>query len=106
MRFDRIRQSFKPLFGLDRSDAVARLLYNIVGGVILVDLLDIVLRLLSGNTWNDPAQQVLVVLLLMQFGLLFALSRGYIHQTAVMLAIFSWIGVTYLIWNAYGLHDV
>ena len=106
MDFDRIRQSFRPLFGLNRSKAVARLLYIILGGVIVVDLLNIVLCLWSGKTWHDPALQVLIVLLLMQFALLYILRRGYIHQTAVMLAVSSWVVVTYLTWNAYGVHDV
>src|SRR4030095_2267506 len=84
----------------------ARLLYFILGGVIVVALLDLIIRLGSGKSWQDPAQQVLVVLLFMQFVLLYALRRGYVHQTAVMLAVFSWIIVTYLTWNANGIHDV
>jgi PAS domain S-box-containing protein len=106
MKIDRIRQLFKPLFGLERSEAVARLLYLILGGVVAVVLFDILIRLWNGNNWHDPALQVLSVLLLMQFVLLYTLRHNYIHQTAVMLSVFSWVIVTYLTWNSHGIHDV
>lgn len=105
MEFDRIRQLFKPLFSLESSKAVARLLYAILTSTIIVDLLVIVLRLWGGVIWNDTTLQVLVALLLMQFGLVFALRRGYVRQTAVILAVFSWVVVTYQAWNAHGIHD-
>jgi PAS domain S-box-containing protein len=105
MIFERIREVFKPLFGLDRNQAVARLLYIILGGVIAIALFDLALRLWIGKNWRDPALQVVAILLLTQFVLLAILRRGYVTQTASLLGFISWLGVTYLIWNSYGLHD-
>jgi len=106
MKFRSIRQLFKPLFGSDHGELIARFLNAIVTSVIVIDTLVIVSVLLDGGHLLDKTSLVLLSLLALQFILLFMLRRGIVTGVAIILIFSAWSGVTYLVWHADGIHDV
>jgi PAS domain S-box-containing protein len=106
MKLDSIRRAFRPLFGLERRETTARILYTILISVLIVDLVMIVLRLLSGATFFTSTTLLLLTgLLLLQFILLFVVKRGYLNLAALTLVALTWIGVTYQAWVSDGIRD-
>jgi PAS domain S-box-containing protein len=106
MKLEPIRQVFRPLFGLERRETIARFLYAILVGVIDEDSSMILLRQLSGKILLSPTLSMLIGLLVLQFILLFIVKRGYIDFAAAVLVILSWVAITYQAWSADGVRDV
>ncbi|MEP7135233.1 MAG: PAS domain S-box protein [Chloroflexota bacterium] len=105
MKPDFIRQMLRPLFGSDRHDLTAGILRAIFTGLIVVSLLIFVFHQSRGGGVFDGTSMFLVGLFASQFLLLFLLRRGYINQSAVILVMAAWIGITYQAWRADGIHD-
>ncbi len=106
MKPDFIGQMLRPLFGSDRRELIAGILRAIFTGVIVVSVL-----VFFSHQWQhggvfDATTTFLVGLVATQFFLLFLLKRGFVNQSAVLLVVTVWIGVTYLAWHADGVHDV
>ena len=106
MKPDFIRQMLRPLFGSDHRELIAGILRAIFTGVIVVSVL-----VFFSHQWQrggvfDATTTFLVGLVAIQFFLLFLLKRGFVNQSAVILVVTVWIGVTYLAWHADGVHDV
>lgn len=106
MTFGQIRRAFKPLFGPDRRQTVGQLLYIILLGVIIIDVLILVFHYLVSKVGFDITAQVLVALLIVHVILWLILRRGYVYPAAVLLAFCTWLAVTYQAWKSYGIHDV
>jgi PAS domain S-box-containing protein len=68
MKFDSIRQAFRPLFGSERRKTTARFRYAILIGALAINLVIIVLHLLNGATFFSSTTLLLLTgLLLLQF---------------------------------------
>lgn len=107
MALDSLRQIFRPLFGVERRETTARFLYAILISTLMIDLALIVLRMLSGATLSSSTTlRVLIAQVVLQFILLFMVQRGYVNTAAILLVMFSWVGVTYQVWSADGVRDV
>ena len=107
MRFEPIRQVFRPLFGAERRETTTRFLYAILISALSIDVLVIVLRLIKGATFsNSSTIRVLVGLAIVQLILFAVVKRGYVITAAVLLVGLSWIAATYMAWNADGVRDV
>jgi PAS domain S-box-containing protein len=107
MNLEIIRRAFRPLFGVERSAITTRFLYAILAGVLIIDLVVIVFRLLNGATLsNSLTLRVLIILFLLQWILLFLVRLGYVNQAALTLIILTWLSITYLAWSADGVRDV
>src|SRR5690349_19862053 len=105
MKMDSIRQAFQPLFGWERRETT-RFLYAILSSALIINLVMIVLRLLSGATLVHSATlHWLIGLLILQLILLGLVKRGYLDLAALTLVVLTWIGVTYQAWNADGIRD-
>ncbi len=106
MKINPIRQAFQPLFGLERREMTARFLYAILIGVLVIDSLMIVLRLLNGATLlNSITLRLLMGVLILQLILLVLVRRGYLNLAALTLVVLMWIGVTYQAWRSDGIRD-
>ena len=106
MKLDPLRQILKPLFGLDRRGLITRFLNTIIiSAAVIVSLIFFIYQLQKGGVF-DETSRFLMGLLAIQFFLLFLLRRGYVNQTAVVLVISAWLGVTYQAWRADGVRDV
>ena len=106
MKLDPLRQILKPLFGLDRRELIAGFLNTIIKSVIV--LTSLVFILYEGQ-WGgifDATSKFLISLLTLHLFLLFLLKRGYVDQTAVLLVLATWLGITYQAWQANGIRDV
>lgn len=106
MHFDFFRQIWRPLFGSDRRELTAGILRAIFTGVIVVSSLLFVFHQWQGGGVFDATSIFLVSLFAIQFFLLLLLKRDYVDQSAVILVVAAWVGVTYLAWYADGIHDV
>ncbi len=103
---DSIRQVFQPLFGLERRETTTRFLYAILISALIINLVMIVLRLLSGSTFvNSTTLRLLSGFLVLQFILLALVKRGYLNLVALTLVVLTWVGVTYQAWSADGIRD-
>ena len=103
---DSIRQAFQPLFGWERRETTTRFLYAILISALIINLVMIVLRLLSGATFVHSATlRWLAGLLVLQLILLGLVKRGYLNPAALTLVVLMWIGVTYQAGNADGIRD-
>lgn len=106
MKPDPIRQAFQPLFGLERREMTTRFLYAILISALIINLVMIVLRLLSGETLsNSITIRLLIGLLVLQIILLVLVRRGYLNFAALTLVVLTWIGVTYQAWRSDGIRD-
>jgi len=103
---DPFRQAFRPLFGLEGRGTTTRFLYAILISALIVNLVMIALRLLSGGTFSSsPTIRLLTGLLILQFILLILAKRGYLNLAALTLVVLTWMGVTYQAWSADGIRD-
>jgi hypothetical protein len=100
------RQVLQSFFGVERHETITRFLYAILISVIVLDTIIILLRLSDTKTFVSQATVALIILLLLQFVLLYMVWRGFVNQAAFILVIGSWVVVTYLIWSADGVRDV
>src|SRR6476469_7945796 len=106
MKMDSIRQAFQPLFGWERRETTTRFLYAILISALIINLVMIILRLLSGATLVQSATlRWLTGLLVLQLILLDLVKRGHLTPAALTLVVLTWIGVTYQAWNADGIRD-
>jgi PAS domain S-box-containing protein len=105
MSFEPIRRLFQPLFGLERREAVSKLLYAILIGVIVLDSLVILLRLWDPVTRTSPTLRVLIGFLIVQFILLWMAHRGHTHVVAIILVTVTWLVFAYQAWNTNGIRD-
>jgi PAS domain S-box-containing protein len=106
MKIDPIRQAFRPLFGLEGRETTTRFLYAILISALIINLVMIILRLLSGATLSNSATiRLLTGLLVLQFILLILVKRGYLKLAALTLVVLTWIGTTYQAWSADGIRD-
>jgi PAS domain S-box-containing protein len=106
MKIDPLRQAFRPLFGLEGRGTTTRFLYAILISALIINLVMIVLRLLSGATLsNSTTIRLLTGLLVLQFILLILVKRGYLDLAALTLVVLTWLGVTYQAWSADGIRD-
>ncbi len=106
MKIDPIRQAFRPLFGLEGRETTMRFLYAILISALIINLVMIILRLLSGATLSNSAtMRLLTGLLILQFILLILVKRGYLKLAALTLVVLTWIGTTYQAWSADGIRD-
>ena len=79
MKIDPFRQAFRPLFGLEGRGTTTRFLYVILISALIINLVMIILRLLSGATLsNSTTIRLLTGLLVLQFILLVLVKRGYL----------------------------
>ena len=107
MNLEPLRELFRPLFGVERRETTTRFLYAILISALIVELIIIVLRLLTGSTLsNSSTLRILSGLATSQLILLFVVRRGYIRLATLLLVGLSWIGITYQAWNADGVRDV
>ena len=107
MKLEPLRQFFQPLFGVERRETSARFLYAILISALIIEVVMIVLRMLSGVTLlNSTGLRLLISLLFLQLILLFVVRGGYVHAAALTLIVLSWVGVTYQAWSADGVRDV
>lgn len=107
MKLQPLRQMFQPLFGVERRETTARYLYIILISALIIDVVMIVLRSLSGATPSvSSATRLWIGMLVMQFTLLFVVKQGYINAAGMILIVLTWIGITYQAWNADGVRDV
>jgi len=103
---DSIRQAFQPLFGWERRETTTRFLYAILISALIINLVMIILRLLSGATLvQSTTLRWLTGLLVLQLILLGLVKRGHLTPAALTLVVLTWIGVTYQAWNADGIRD-
>lgn len=100
MKFEPIRQIFRPLFGLERREATARFLYTILISGLVIDVVVIVIRLLEGATVG-----VGLGFLIFQIVLLLMVKYGYIDIAALALVAVGWVAITYQAWMADGVYD-
>ena len=105
MKFYPLRQILKPLFGSDHREMIAGILRTIITGVIVVVGLVFIWYQRKTGGMFDKTSQFLIGLFAAQLFLLFLLRRGYINQTAVLLVMSAWLGVTYQAWRADGIRD-
>ena len=106
MKIDSLRQAFRPLLGLEGRGTTTRFLYAILSSALIINLVMIILRLLSGATLSSSATiRLLTGLLVMQIILLILVKRGYLKLAALTLVVLTWIGTTYQAWNADGIRD-
>jgi PAS domain S-box-containing protein len=106
MKINPIRQAFQPLFGLERREMTARFLYAILISALIINLVMIILRWLSGGTLsNSITLRLLSGLLVFQLALLVLVRRGYLNFAALALVVLTWIGVTYQAWHSDGIRD-
>jgi PAS domain S-box-containing protein len=106
MNLEPIRRAFRPLFGLERRETIARFLYAILISAVVIDLLMVILRLLSGATLLHPTVRLLFILLAFLIALFFVVERGYVNLAALLLVAVAWLSVTYQAWTADGIRDV
>lgn len=100
------RQVFQPFWGLERRETITRFLYAILFSVIAIDAIIILLRISGSGLPADQTTRVLLILLSLQFLLLYMVKRGFVEQAALILIFSSWVVVTYLNWYADGVRDV
>ena len=106
MKIDSLREAFRPLFGLEGRGTTTRFLYAILISALIINVVMIVLRLLSGETLSNSATiRLLTGLLVLQFILLILVKRGYLNLAALTLVVLTWMGVTYQAWSADGIRD-
>jgi PAS domain S-box-containing protein len=106
MKIDPLRPAFRPLFGLEGRGTTTRFLYAILISALIINVVMIVLRLLSGATLaNSTTIRLLTGLLVLQFILLILVKRGYLNHAALTLVVLTWLGVTYQAWSADGIRD-
>ncbi len=105
MNLEPIRQVFRPLFGLERRETTTRFLYAILISAAIIDLLMILIRLLSGESFLHPTILLLAILLLFLVVQFLVVQRGYVSQAALMLVAIAWLSVTYQAWIADGIRD-
>jgi PAS domain S-box-containing protein len=106
MKIDPMRQAFRPLFGLEERGTTTRFLYAILLSALIIDLVMIALRLVSGGTLsNSSTLRLLTGLLVLQFILLILVKRGHLNLAAQTLVVLTWMGVTYQAWTADGIRD-
>jgi hypothetical protein len=106
MKFEPVRQIFRPLFGLERRETTTRFLYAILTSALIVTLAIAILRFLAGETLADTTSRLLLVLLAFETLLLFVVKRGHIKLAALALVVGAWLSVTFQLWDARGVHDV
>lgn len=105
MKFEPIRHIFRPLFGLERRETIARFLNTILIAALVIDAGMIVLQVLERARLSSVALQVLIGLLLLTAVLLLMVKRGYVDLAASILVVGGWIGITYQAWRADGVYD-
>jgi PAS domain S-box-containing protein len=102
----RIRQIFKPLFGADRRELTARLLYLIIWSVIVIDALVLLFDIRERGWTFDARTNVIIGLLIEQFLLLAILRSGYVNAATNIALISFWGAMTCGAWYAGGVHDL
>lgn len=107
MKLEPLRQFFQPLFGVERRETTARFLYAILICALIIDVVMIILRSLSGATvFVSTGTRLWIGMLVLQFILLFVVKQGYINSAALILILLTWLGITYQAWSADGVRDV
>lgn len=106
MNSSRFQQTFRPLFGTDRRELTARLLYPMIWAVIAIGVIVLVLDLLETGLSFDARTSVILALLIEQFILLVILRLGYVNTSTNIALISFWGAMTYGAWNANGAHDL
>lgn len=106
MNSSRFQQTFRPLFGTDRRELTARLLYPMIWAVIAIGVIVLVLDLLETGLSFDARTSVILALLIEQFVLLIVLRVGYVNTSTNIALISFWGAMTYGAWNANGAHDL
>ncbi len=93
MKIDPIRQAFRPLFGLEGRETTTRFLYAILISALIINLVMIILRLLSGATLSNSATiRLLTGFLVLQIILLILVKRSYLKLASLTLVFLTWIG--------------
>jgi len=105
MKFEPIRQIFRPPFGLERRETTARFLYTILVAALIIDVGMIVFRVLEGAAFSSTALRVLIGFFVLVVVLLLMVKRGYVDLVAVTLVVTGWVGITYQAWMADGVYD-
>ena len=107
MDLERIRQAFRPLFGLERRETTTRFLYAILISAMIIDLVMIVHRFFVGATLsNSTTLRLLIAMFVLQVLLLYVVKRGHLRLATLTLVAVAWLGVTYQAWSADGVRDV
>ena len=106
MNLERIRQAFRPLFGLERRETTTRFLYAILISAMVIDLVMIVHRFFVGATLsNSTTLRVLITMFVLPLLLLFVVKRGHLRLATLTLVAVAWLSVTYQAWSADGIRD-
>jgi hypothetical protein len=107
MKIYSFQQALRPLFGLEGHRTTTRSLYAILISMLIINLVMIVLRLLSGATLlSSTTLRLLGSLLILQIILLILVRRGYVKLTSHLLVFLTWIAVAYQAWSSDGIRDV
>ncbi|RPJ27370.1 MAG: PAS domain S-box protein [Chloroflexi bacterium] len=105
MKFEPIRQIFRPPFGLERRETTARFLYTILVAALTINAGVIVFQVLEGAALSSTPLRILIGLLVLGVVLLLMVKRGYVDLVAVTLVVAGWVGITYQAWRADGVYD-
>jgi PAS domain S-box-containing protein len=106
MKIDSFHRAFRPFFGLEGPRTTTRFLYAILISMLIINLVMIVLRLLSGATLSNSATlRLLGSLFILQMVLLILVRRGYVQLASLLLVFLTWIGVAYQAWSSDGIRD-
>lgn len=106
MNSSRFRQIFRPLFGTDRRELTARLLYPMIWAVITIGVIELFLDIREIGLSFDARTNVILALLFEQILLLVILRLGYVNTSTNIALISLWGAMTYGAWNTDGVHDL
>jgi len=101
-----IRNVFKPLFGVDRTEEVAGMLRSIGWTVIVLASVLVFLDVIGeGGLSFNPRKIALLVLAASQLIVFGALRLGYVNAASIFMLVSFWGVLTYHAWNFGGVHD-
>ncbi|HNQ93375.1 MAG TPA: PAS domain S-box protein [Anaerolineales bacterium] len=106
MNFIRFRQFFSPLFGTDRRELTARLLYSMIWAVIVIGAIILLFDIRERGVSFDARMNIIFALLIEQFLLLLILRLGYVNTATNIVLISFWGAMTYGAWHSDGVHDL
>jgi len=101
-----IRNLFKPLFGIDRREEVARFLSSILAPVSVVVFVLLVIDVLEGGWSLDTRTIFLISPLVLQPVLLLILRAGYVGEASSTFLFSFWGWLTYHAWNVGGARGI
>jgi len=97
---------FKPLFGADRRELTARLLYSVVWTTLVIGGFILLLDTFQRGWSLDARNGILIGLLVEQLLLLLVLRLGYVNTAAITALISFWGAMTYGAWITGGVYDL